>query len=364
MGLAGTERRITYVVERLLAAAYRDLPVEVGKLRSPLRPNDAGKLFGGLFGRQETSAARAALRNYGVGLGLVHPDRPTGFRPTACRAFDLIRAMLDEYDAQGRELPVWRIYERLSGVPCGLPYPLIQLYLLAFVRHGQPRVELRLKPGHPLTIRKGQPLPRSALTMTNVVDVDWKLRLHRWFDALIPARGPSWNEAVAFAREIKSDLRVTSDPAEIERQDTALRVAMETLSQEARTARRGLQALARSLTFAQGELTEEANEVLDRVQALGQAGAQGYAAFYDRVQEHYASPEPLREDASVYARLRRLAGYAAEIQETRVYLETMLLRPEDSELAADRMLLLGQLSLEELERNPALWSSSPIPSGG
>ncbi|MBL7064337.1 MAG: hypothetical protein ISS49_09075 [Anaerolineae bacterium] len=67
--------------------------------------------------------------------------------------------------------------------------------------------------------------------MTNVVDVDWKLRLHRWFDALIPARGPSWNEAAAFAREIKSDLHVTSDPAEIERQDIALRVAMETLSQ-------------------------------------------------------------------------------------------------------------------------------------
>jgi len=52
--------------------------------------------------------------------------------------------------------------------------------------------------------------------------VDWKLRLHRWFDALIPARGPSWNEAVAFAREIKSDLHVTSDPAEIERQDIAI----------------------------------------------------------------------------------------------------------------------------------------------
>jgi len=352
MGLAGTERRVGYVVERLLAAAYRDLPVEVGKLRSLLRPNDAGKLFGGLFGRQETSAARAAVRNYGVGLGLAHPDRPTGFRPTDCRAFDLIRAMLDEYQSQGRELPVWRIYERLSGVPYGLPYPLIQLYLLAFIRHGQPRVELRLKPGHRLTIRKGQVLPRPALTMTNVVDVDWKLGLDRWFDTLIPARGPSWNDVVAFAREVKLDLHAASDPAEIERQDNALRAAMETLGQEAQTARRGLEALARSL---QGELTEETGEVLDRVQALGQAGTQGYAAFHERVQEHYTSPEPLREDVGVYTRLRQLAGYAAEIQETRAYLDGMTLRPEDTELAGDRLLLLGQLSLGELERNPALW---------
>ncbi len=357
MGLAGTERRITYVVARLLAAAYRDLPVEPGKLRSLLRPNDAGKLFGGLLGRQETSAARAALRNYGVGLGLVHPDRPTGFRPTDCQAFDLISAMLGEYEAQGRELPVWRIYEHLSGVPYGLPYPLVQLYLLAFVRHGQPRVELTLKPGHRLTIRNGQPLPRPALTMTNVVDVDWKLGLDRWFDALIPARGPSWNDAVAFAREIKPDLHATSDPAEIERQDNALRAAMEALSQEVGTIQGSLGALARSLTFAQGELTEQANEVLKRVLALGQAGAQGYQAFHGQVQEHYGSPDPLREDVGVYSRLRQLAGYAAEIQETRAYLDALALRPEDGELAGDRMLLLGQLSLEELERNPALWPS-------
>jgi len=239
-------------------------------------------------------------------------------------------------------------------VPYGLPYPLIQLYLLAFVRHGQPRVELTLKPGHRLTIRKGQPLPRPALAMTNVVDVDWKLNLERWFDALVPARGPSWNDVVAFAREVKPDLHAASDPAEIERQDNALRAAMETLGQEAQTARRGLEALARSL---QGELSEEAGEVLDRIQALGQAGAQGYIAFHERVQERYGSPEPLREDVGVYTRLRRLAGYAAEIQETRAYLDAMMLRPEDSELAGDRVLLLGQLPLGELERNPALWPS-------
>jgi len=353
MGLSGTERRVTYVVERLLAAAYRDLPVDSIKLRSLLRPNDVGKLFGGLFGRQATSAARAALRNYGVGLGLVHPDRPTGFTPAACQPFDLIRAMLDEYQAQRRELPAWRIYERLSGVPYGLPYPLIQLYLLAFVRHGQPRVELTLKPGHRLTVRQGQAPPRPTLTMTNVVDVDWKLGLNRWFDALVPARGPSWNDAVAFAREIKPDLHAATDPAEIERQDDALRAAMETLSQEVETARGSLGALARSL---QGELSEDASQVLDRMQALGRSGAQGYQGFHEQVQEHYASPDPLREDVGIYARLRQLAGSAAEIQEMRAYLDAMALRSEDGELAGDRMLLLGQLSFGELERSPALWA--------
>jgi hypothetical protein len=190
--------------------------------------------------------------------------------------------------------------------------------------------------------------------MTNVVDVDWKLGLDRWFDALTPARGPSWNDVVAFAREIKSDLHTTSDPAEIERQDNALRAAMEALGQEVQTIQGSLGALARSL---QGELTEEAGEVLDRMQTVGQAGAQGYQGFHEQVQERYGSPDPLREDMTVYSRLRQLAGYAAEIQEMRAYLDALALRPEDSELAGDRMIMTGQLSFEELERNPALWLS-------
>ncbi|MCX7856207.1 MAG: DUF6079 family protein, partial [Anaerolineae bacterium] len=231
---------------------------------------------------------------------------------------------------------------------------LIQLYLLAFVRHGQPRVEITLKPGHRLTNRKGQPLPKPVLTMTNVADLDWKPDMERWLDTLVLARGPSWNDAVAFAREVKRDLHTASDPDEIDRQDAALRAAMETLIQEIETMRGGLEALARSL---RGELSEAARETLNRMQSLGQAGTQGYAAFYEEAQHHYASPDALREDVALHHRLRQLAGYAAAIQEARTYLEAMTLRPEDTELAGDRMLLLEEISLTNLERNPDLWGS-------
>lgn len=352
MGMSSMDRRVDYIVERLLAVAYRELPVDDARLRSTLRPNEIGKVFDGLFGQQETSAATAAVRNYAVGLGLVSPDNPTSFAPTGCRALDLIRAILEE--SPGKELPVWQIYDRLSGVPYGLPYALIQLYFLAFVRHGQPRVEITLKPGHRVTNRKGQPMPKPVLTMTNVVDLDWKPGLERWFDTLVLARGPSWNDAVAFAREVKRDLHTSSDPDEIDRQAAALRAAMETLTQEIETTRRSLESLARSL---HGELSDTAREVLNRMQALGQAGAQGYAAFYEEAQRHYTSPEALREDVAIHYRLRQLAGYAAPIQEARAYLEAMTLRPEDAELAGDRMLLLEELSLDNLERNPELWGS-------
>lgn len=352
MGMSSPERRVGYIVERLLAIAYRELPVDDARLRSLLRPGDVGKIFDGLFGQQETSAATAAVRNYAVGLGLVSPDHPTSFAPTGCRALDLIRAMLEE--SPGQELPVWKVFERLSGVPYGLPYPLIQLYLLAFVRQGQPRVEVTLKPGHRLTNRRGQPLPKPVLTMASVVDLDWRTDLERWFDTLILARGPSWNDAVAFAREVRRELHTSSDPDEIDRQDAALRAEMENLSREIETMRGSLEALARSL---RGELSETVREALNRMQALGRAGAQGYVAFYEEAQRHYTSPDALREDVALHHRLRQLSGYAAAIQEAHTYLETMALRPEDAELAGDRMLLLEEMALANLERNPELWGS-------
>ena len=71
------------------------------------------------------------------------PDRPDHFAPQAPRVFDLIQAGLE--DRGGAELPVWQLYDKLSAMPYGLPYVIIQLYLLAFVRRGDPRVDLLLK---------------------------------------------------------------------------------------------------------------------------------------------------------------------------------------------------------------------------
>ncbi len=348
-----TEQRIAAIVDRLLTAAYHALPLQPARLRGVLRPNDVGKLYEGLFGRAATSASRAALRNYGVGLGLVDPDQPTGFRPTACRALDLIGQMLDEYQAQGHELPAWRVYERLSRPPYGLPYPLIQLYLLAFVRHGQPPVELTLKPNHALRLRDGQPLPRPSLNMSNVAHVEWRLGLDRGFDALMPASGPTWNEVVPFAQLIKADLHTTSEPVEIERQADGLCAALKSLQSETQTVRGSLETLARSL---KASLPDEATEVLQRMHGLGQSGSAGFVAFHNQVQEWYGAPEALGESVRVYRRLRDLAGVAGQVQETCRYLEDVALRPSDSELAGERLLLLGQMALAELIREPNLWS--------
>ena len=354
LALPNTERRIAYVADRLLAAAYHELPLDSARLRDTVRPGEVGKLFEGLFGRTAKSAAQAALRHYGVALGLVSPDQPTGFRPTACRALDLIGEMFEECQAQGRELPAWRVYERLSGVPYGLPYPLVQLYLLAFVRRGQPPVELALKPGHKLRLQDGQPLPRPCLTMNNVVTVEWRPGLEQGFEALVLAAGPTWDEVVPFTQRFRDDLHTTLDPAEIERQDAALCTAMVALTDEAKAVQGSLEALARSLA---GSLPVEAAQTLERMQILGQVGREGYVPFYGQVQEWHATPESLGESVALYRRLHTLGGISAQVQEVKRYLEDVTLRPGDGELAGERFVLLGQLALAELMRNPGLWDS-------
>ena len=347
----GNEARIAYIVEQLLTAAYPQLPIDPDQLRGTLTPAEAGKVFAGYFDKNPRSASMAAVRNYGIALGLSHPDQPTRFAPQSPRVFELIETMLDERG--GAELPVWQLYDKLSTAPYGLPYVLIQLYLLAFVRRGAPRVDLLLKTRHNLRTRDRQPLNRDRLTASTVVDLEWKPGLESSFDALVPAVGPTWNDALGYAREIADDLRATTDQAEIEAQNVRLRGALESLKDDVVSQRRSLEVLTGTLAAS---LPDEATQALDRLEELTADLPTDHSAFYERAEEVFgASPDALRADMQTFIRLRPLAAGAAEIGAVKRYLDDVALRSTDRELSADRMTLLAQLRLETLVESPETW---------
>ena len=347
----GNEARIAYVVEQLLTAAYPQLPIDPDQLRGTLTPAEVGKVFAGYFDKSPRPAAGAAARNYGIALGLSHPDQPTRFAVQTPRVFELVKAMLDERG--GAELPVWQLYDKLSSMPYGLPYALIQLYLLAFVRGGAPRVDLLLKARHSLRTRDRQPLSRDRLTASTVVDLEWKPGLESNFDALVPAVGPTWNDTLGYAREIADDLRATTDQAEIEAQNVRLRGALETLKDGVVTQRRNLEVLTGTLAAS---LPDEATQALDRLEELTADLPASHADFYERAEEVFeASPDALRATTQTFTRLRALAAAAAEISTVKRYLDDVALRSTDRELAADRMTLLAQLGLETLVDSPETW---------
>jgi len=344
------EQRLRFIVEKALAAAYDQLPLNASALRSTLTPVEAGKVCDGYFGPAPSAAQTAALRNYGLGLKLSHPEQPTRFAPQAdCKAFEIIRAMLEE--RKGAELPVWRIYERLSAPPYGLPYVVVQLYLLAFVRHGDPRIELVLKHDHKLKARDGKLLTRDRLNAATVIELDWRPGIERAFDVLMPLGPGGWNDAVPYARELVSGLHTSSDQLDIEAQSARLREALVNLGQEIRDYRDPLGTLERSL---RGTLNEGDREALAQLEKLAKEGEAGYTAFYEQCQAPFDKPDDLRDALRVHSRLRELARQAAEINEVRNYLEATSLRTEDHSLAADRESLLAQFSLQSLAAQPNL----------
>lgn len=347
----GNEARIGHIVEQLLLNAYTALPIDPDGLRGTLTPAEAGKLFAGYFDPNPSSAETAAARNYGVGLGLSHPDQPAHFAPQSPRVLELIEGMLSERG--GAELPTWQIYDKLSAMPHGLPYVVVQLYLLAFVRRGAPRVDLLLKPRNTLRGRDRQPLGRDRLTAGNVVEIEWKPGLEAAFDSLVPAVGPTWNDTLRWAREVADDLRASTDQSDIEDQTGRLCGALEALKTEVETQRRSLGVLAGALG---ARLPAPAAQALDQLEALTTSVPAGHAEFHERAEEVFeARPEALRETMQTFTRLRTLASLAAEIAMVKRYLDDVLLRPGDRDLAADRMTLSMQLSLDELAARPEAW---------
>lgn len=349
-----TDRRIQYIVERLLVAAYNQLPLEPDRFRGTLTASDLGKLFRGYFDREASKADVAATRNYGVPLGLAHPDQPGRFSPQQVRVFELIHDMLAA--KEGAELPAWQVYDRLSAPPYGIPYSLIQLMVLAFVRYSSPeRVDLLLKHGHSLTDRARQPLSGDRLTAGTVVNLSWKSRLEKHFDALVPGVGPSWNDVLGYAREVVDDLRTTTDQADVEEQSGRLAAALQRLKADLADRNRNLNVLAGTL---QAELPSEAGGALAALGRLTEDGdIAGYVEFHDRAEEVFQrSPEALRAAMETFTRLGQLAANAAEIAQAKHYLDGIHFRDADRELSLDRVALLGQLNLESLAAEPTQWN--------
>jgi len=186
-----------------------------------------------------------------------------------------------------------------------------------------------------------------------VTELEFKPGLEKDFDMLVLAAGPAWNDVVPYGREIVADLRSTTDPADVEVQNRRLAEALQQLAAELGQTRQNLVVLQQNLG---GRLPERALDALDGLATIASAG-DSYDAFYMAVGERYASAGALRDDRAAAARLKELAGHAAAVAALRHYLEDVRLRPGDTELAADKAALLGQLRLESLAEQPQLWAS-------
>jgi hypothetical protein len=351
-GGSNNDTRFGFIIDLLLKNAYTHLPLDAGKLRVPLTPSDAGKIFDGYFNTKNAKTADTnATRNYGVPLGLSHTDAPTRFAPQNVRAFEVIEEMLKEQEG---DLPAWKIFQRLSRQPYGLPYAVIQLLLLAFVRNRSPRMELTLKPRHDLQTRAAKAITQNRLTSATVAELAWKPNIQDKFDSLVPGVGPSWNDTLVYAQSILDELRPAHDQADIEAQTVRLLNELESLKNKLATLHSGIEGLA-------GELGERVpvstGKILESLISFTSGMFGSFADFHEAAEATFESrPENLRDAMQSYRKLTELNSLAADIINTRNYLLNADAPASDLSLVNARNSLLGQILLAELVSAPERWN--------
>lgn len=351
-GGTSNDNRFGFIVDRLLTNAYNSLPFDASKLRVLFTSADVGKVFDGYFSRNQKSADINACRNFGIPLGLSHSDKPTNFAPQQVKTFEILEEMLKE---QKGDLHVWQIYQNLSRPPYGLPYSVIQLFLLSFVRYRNPRYDLTLKPRHDLQTRTGQTISRDRLTSATVAELAWKLYIQDKFDALIPGVGPSWNDVLAYALLIVNDLHSSHDQTDIEAQTHRLLEALKTLKTDVEALDINLQGLAGTL----GEhIPIQAKNCLQTLAGLTSVTVDSYADFHEAAEDTFEHrPEALRDALQTYKRLRDLSSLAADIGHVRAYLSSADLDSSDINLQNMRNNLNSRIRLEDLAEVPENWKA-------
>lgn len=161
-----------------------------------------------------------------------------------------------------------------------------------------------------------------------------------------------WNRALPCARLIEASLEEADRPQDIARHEAVLTAKLKELDMALERARSSIEDLVQATGSG---LEPEAEAARERLSHL--AHSQGYLGFYSRAQSRYATPQALADDMARWQRLQQVGELAPEALEVKRYLDGVVLRQRDEEMALDRLSILGQLSLDNLLANPGLWPS-------
>jgi hypothetical protein len=229
----------------LLHHVYTAMPIDADAFKKEFTDAEAGKLFNALFGGSTQTGDLSAIDNFAIGLALTSKRRPKEFDPVNCTFFATIR---DELAQAGGELRLYSFYEKYTGPAFGLLQEMVTLYLLAFVRLAQPHCYFTVKSEAGLKLNTGKAPLDNRIGPPDVVQVTWtRGRLHRAFDRLVQAVGPSWNDLVEFARIIDDSLKATTERAETETQQERLIRSQQQWHEKLEGLRPRLQRLAQAL---------------------------------------------------------------------------------------------------------------------
>ena len=335
------------IAEGLLSWSYPALPIDSTLLPRPVAPEDVPDIYAAMFASSDE--ARGPLAEFGPALGLSRPDNPLAFDPESTRAFQQIRAALEEH---GGELSWEYIQTRLAHAS-GLTHALGTLYLFAFAYQGDPQTEIVLAPGHGLTLTNGAPVRGGRLTREYVPYLLWRddLFADKLLSFRVPTERVSWNDALQYTSLLSQGLIEAEDGSPTAAsQEQELLGAVRDLRRELSRAQEVLESLARVIPSTHIEAQRPA---LVRLDVICEGG--DFRTIYRLARRGYVDPEQLPRELDLVRLLSYLAESVPEIGEASAYLQGAVVMAGNRQLDVDRMALSEEMALEVLLASPQGW---------
>lgn len=330
----------------LLTWAYPAIPLEESALPRPVEPEDVPRIYDGMMAA--TAEGRTALGEFGPGLGLSRLQARHEFDPEGCQVFQVIHAELDGHQGE----LVWGEIRSLLAHATGLTGPLASLFILAFIYHGRPAMELRLASGHGLTFRDGRPVWGTRLTREFLSLLSWqgdsKSGNDAWGDVLLGLRlhrrDVSWNEALQYTSLLCQGLTEADDGSdEVSKQERELLDALHELAADVGQARELLKALSGAVP---GSNVDEPDMALQRL--LEPCKGRDFLEVHQAVQRAYTNPQELLQGLDLLRRMLYLRESSEDIVSTRGYLDGAEAVSGYDQLSVDRAALLEEMSVAVL----------------
>lgn len=334
--LKRVDKILEIVVPTILSDAYANNPVDTKLFKKKFSSREAKNLFDGLFRKLTTPAASSACENYAPYLKFSSTNDPSKFAPHPNKVFDII-----ESDLQKGEMQIWRLFEKLQS--CGLTKEMCNLYLLAFVRRGQPNVEISLRYGNKQNIPK--------ITSFNIGEINWGTRLEDDFEILYPSAEIHWNDILPYAKIINSNLKTASSPEDIEEQEKQLIHSSSILKDQIPHIERNLDILSSKFNeiIPSGELA-----IVSQMQTI--ITAKDRLEFYSTLKTIYQNDQDFSKDIEIFNRLRKVTDSSTELITIKTYLDEIIL-PEEGKMFSDLVTLRGRLVLGSIISSPNVISS-------
>ena len=329
---------VSAVAVSLLAWTYPQLPVSSADFPGPFTAREARLLFQGLIQEETTPEVVAAVEVFGPGLGLTTGQAAGVFAPGDSIMFQILRHELAEH---GGALPCSQLYGRMVHVH-GLLHPLVTLCVVAFLRYGQPPVELHLAAEHSLQTVSGERYSGRVVLAETVADLDFPSSLDSVATSLRYTTPVSWNTLAFYFSPLDPSIQPVEEP-ESQEEIPRLLAALATLQREVRETLAALQRIAQNLG---GEIPQQTVNLLGRLRRLTEARAAEPALRAG--QRLFGSPAGLAQAMKEYQPLHLLATMEETLVHIHAYLKEAHVPDDLGDLSLKRQQLVAVLRPREL----------------